>query len=124
MLELIPDLPDGVIGIRASGTVTSDDYTTVLVPAVEEELRRHPKLHLLYEMGGDFDGFTGGAAWQDAKVGLRHLGSFARVAVVTDSEVVRSLVKSLGFMMPGEVRVFAGDESDAARSWISGPSGA
>jgi hypothetical protein len=29
MLERIPDLPDSVVGIKASGKITADDYRNV-----------------------------------------------------------------------------------------------
>ena len=35
MLQLMPDLPDRVLGVVASGEVSASDYETVLVPAVE-----------------------------------------------------------------------------------------
>ncbi|MGB5366203.1 MAG: STAS/SEC14 domain-containing protein, partial [Polyangiales bacterium] len=84
MIELMTDLPDRVLGLRARGEVTADDYRTVLVPAIEERLSKHRKVRLLYVIGDEFKGYSGGAAWEDAKVGMKHLTSFERVAVVTD----------------------------------------
>lgn len=68
MLEKISDVPDSVLGFRASGELTGDDYRNVLVPAVEAALQRRDKLRLLYLLGDDVTGFSAGAAWQDAKV--------------------------------------------------------
>jgi hypothetical protein len=39
MLEKISDVPDSVLGFRASGELTSDDYRNVLVPAVAAALQ-------------------------------------------------------------------------------------
>ena len=36
MIERIDDVPAGVIGIRASGKLTKDDYESVLEPALKE----------------------------------------------------------------------------------------
>jgi hypothetical protein len=44
MIEVITDLPDRVLGVKASGEVATDDYKTVLVPAIEEKLTRHKKI--------------------------------------------------------------------------------
>ena len=33
MITTISDMPAGTIGFEATGTVTADDYETVLVPA-------------------------------------------------------------------------------------------
>ena len=69
MLEKISDVPDSVLGFRASGELTSDDYRNVLVPAVEAALQGRDKLRLLYLLGDDVTGFSADAAWQDTKGG-------------------------------------------------------
>lgn len=118
MIEVMTDLPDRVLGLKATGQVSAQDYKTVLVPAVEEKLRKQKKARLLYLLGDDFEGFTGGAAWEDAKVGMKHLTSFERVAVVTDADWIEGIIKAFGFALPGEVRVFDDDDLDEARLWI------
>lgn len=118
MIELMTDLPDRVLGLRARGEVSAQDYKTVLVPAIEEKLTKHKRARLLYVLGDDFDGYTGGAAWEDAKVGMKHLTAFERVAVVTDVDWIEKMIKAFGFVMPGEVRVFDDDDLDEARLWI------
>ena len=56
MIEVIPDLPDHVIGIAAKGKVTGADYESVIIPLVEERLKTHPKINLLYHIGSEFTG--------------------------------------------------------------------
>ena len=121
MIEVMTDLPERVLGLKASGEVTAEDYRTVLVPAVEAQLTRHEKVRLLYVFGDEFKGYTGGAAWEDAKVGMKHLTSFERVAIVTDVDWIEKTIKAFGFAVPGEVRVFDDDDLEAARQWISEP---
>ncbi len=121
MIEVMNDLPERVLGLKASGEVTAEDYKTVLVPAIEEQLTKHKKVRLLYVIGHEFKGYTGGAAWEDAKVGMKHLTSFERVAVVTDVDWIENVIKAFGFAVPGEVRVFDGDDFEEARQWISEP---
>lgn len=121
MLQLIPGLPEQVLGLEATGKVGAEDYREVLVPALEEKLRRHRRARLLYVLGEEFDGYTGGGAWEDAKVGMKHLTAFERVAVVTGSERVSSLVRAFGFAIPGEVRLFGLDGMAEARAWIEEP---
>jgi hypothetical protein len=119
MIEVMTDLPDRVLGLRARGEVSAQDYRTVLVPAIEEKLTKHKKARLLYVLGDDFEGYTGGAAWEDAKVGMKHLTAFERVAVVTDVDWIEKMIKAFGFVIPGEVRVFDDDDLEEARLWIS-----
>jgi hypothetical protein len=121
MIEVMNDLPERVLGLKASGEVTAEDYKTVLVPALEAQLTRHKKVRLLYVFGEQFTGYSGGAAWEDTKVGMKHLTSFERVAIVTDVDWIENMIKAFGFAVPGEVRVFDDDELEAARQWISEP---
>ena len=63
------DVPDSVVGIRASGEVTGGDYRNVLIPAVEGSMRGGHKVRLLYVVDDDAKGFkfTAGPAWQDTE---------------------------------------------------------
>lgn len=121
MLERISDLPEPVVGIRASGEVTAEDYKKVLVPAVEDALQGGHKVRLFYVLAGDVKGlgFTAGAAWQDTKVGLGHYGSWEKVAVVSDKEWLRDSVDIFGYLIPGEVKAFTHDQEADARDWVS-----
>jgi hypothetical protein len=113
MITLIPDLPARTLGFQATGPVAADDYTTLLIPAVEAALPQHPKLRFLYCLGEDFQGFEPVALWQDARVGLAHLGAWERIAVVTDAEWLRAAMGIFSFLLPGSVRLFANGEPGA-----------
>ena len=119
MIKLIPDLPGNILGFDASGKVTGKDYETVLIPAVEAKLKDFPKVRLLYHLGSDFSGYDMGAMWDDTKIGLKHLKSWERIAVVTDTEWIRSAVYLFGFTIPGHMRVFKNDELSKAKEWLS-----
>ncbi len=118
MIEIIPHLPDDVVGFRATGKVTGLDYESVLVPLVEERLQRHPKIKLLYHLGPEFSGFEAEAMWDDAKVGLQHFTAWQKIALVSDVGWIRGVMKIFGFAMPGHVRIFSNAELDSAREWV------
>ena len=119
MLTTIKGLPPNVLAIEAVDRVRAEDYTSVLVPALENILAKHSKARLLYVLGDSFDEFSIGAGWEDAKLGARHFTDFERVAVVTENEAIRAMVKAFGFAMPGEVRVYESDEFEDAKRWIA-----
>ena len=119
MIQRIEGLPEGVLGFSAKGTVTKLDYEQVITPAVEEALSKYEKVRFLYCLGDDFTDFAPAAMWEDAKIGLGHLVSWERVAVVTDVEWISAAVKAFGFLFHGHARVFRNDESTEARAWIS-----
>jgi SpoIIAA-like len=118
MIELMRGLPEGVIGIEAVGAVTSEDYAAV-TPAIESALAARDKIRLIHVLGDRCTGFTAGGMWQDGKLGLSHVSSFERIAVVTDKDAVRTLVKRGGWTIPGELRLFSNAERDEAVTWAS-----
>ncbi len=121
MIELVPDLPEYVIGFLAKGHVTAEDYDNVLVPTVKAALAKRDTIRCYYELGREFNGMDAGAAWRDFTVGVGHLFSWERVAVVTDVPWIVHAINALRFLMPGEIRVFATAQAHEARSWISAP---
>ena len=115
MLELIEGLPGNVVGIAVSGRLTMQDCQDVLVPAMQKSLKRHDKIRLYYELNSRFPG----AAWDELDLGLEHASRCERVAIVTDIGWVRLTVKALRFLIPSKIRVFATDQAEEGRAWIT-----
>ena len=119
MMKLLPDFPDNIVGIAASGEVEANDYETVLIPAVESAVQRHGRIRLLYQLGPGFIRFTPGAMWDDARVGLAHPKSWERFAIVTDVAWVTHAAGMFKFLIPAVVKVFSLDEQSEAEKWIA-----
>jgi hypothetical protein len=119
VIRLLENLPENVFGVEAVGTVTDEDYEQVLVPAIERQRAEQGKIRFVYVLGEQFDGWTLRALWDDAKVGMKDVGTWERMAVVTDKDWLHHTVKALGWMVPGDVRVFGVAELDAAVSWAA-----
>ena len=95
------------------------DYRDVLLPALDDALTDHQRIRLLYVLGTDFKGYSGGAMWQDTKLGFEHLRAWEKIAIVTDTGWVRDGVKAFGWMVPGEVRTFPIAHRAAAETWVA-----
>src|SRR5262245_55288666 len=121
LIRQLGNVPGGVIGLEASGEVTPDDYRDVMVPVLTAAMERGGDVRLLYVLTDDTK-FTAGAAFADAKLGLKHLRGWERIAVVTDEDWLENSIKAFGWMMPGEVKVFDDDEVDEAKAWLTRPS--
>jgi len=119
MIEKIPDLPDNVLGFSAIGMVTSNDYDSIIIPAVEAMFSSQGKVRLLYHLGEDFSGFEAAAAWDDTKLGLKHLAGWERLALISDIEWVRWAFKIFVLAIPGHVRVFHNRNLAEAKRWVS-----
>jgi len=118
MIEVMTDLPDRVLGLKARGQVSAQDYKTVLVPAIESTLENYDKVRILIQFGEEYDGFEGEAMWDDTKVGLKNFTHFEKCAIVSDVKWLRRSIKAFGFLIPGEVKLFANEELVAATDWV------
>ena len=119
MITLIEGLPDNVVGFEASGEVRAGDYDDVLDPAIRAATGAHDKIRMLYVLGEDFEGYSGGAMWEDTKLGLTNWTEFERIAVVTDHDGYRGAVRAFGWMIPGELKTFDLDDRSEAEAWIT-----
>lgn len=117
MMEPLPDLPDGVIGFEISGKLHAADYKDVLLPAIEAAASDAGiRVVLTFT---DWDGVSGGAMWQDLKLGVEHLSKWKKIALVTDTQWMSHMVSMFGWMTPGEFKLFPEAERDAAIAWAA-----
>jgi hypothetical protein len=118
MISRLEGLPEGVIGFEASGKIAAEDYRDVVVPALEAAATAGDVRFLIVMRS--FDGMSGGALWQDLKIGLEHLRSWKRVALVTDIGWMTHATDLFGWMTPGETKTFPLDRQDEAVAWVAG----
>jgi hypothetical protein len=123
VIEEIQDMPPGTVGLRVWGEVTGEDYKNVLLPATERALDQHGDIRLVFQAGPDFDRFSAGMIGADVTKGLsfgvKHWSAWKRMAVVTDVEWLRHAMQMLGWMTPGEARLFSLDELAQAKEWVA-----
>ncbi len=120
MIEVTSNTPGNIVIAAAHGTVTHEDYKKTFVPAIEEKLKHHPKVRLLYHLGQDFSKYTIAAILDDAKLGLKHLADFEKVAIVTDARWVSEAASVFGTLFTCPVKTYANDQLAEARAWING----
>jgi hypothetical protein len=120
MIELITERMRGnVVALAAHGKVSHQDYAQVVIPAVEEKIRMHAKVRLLFHLGEVFAGYTAEAIWDDTKIGIQHLTAFEKIAVVTNVVWVKEAVRVFGILVPCPVRVFPNEALSAAAAWVN-----
>jgi SpoIIAA-like len=117
MIKELDGMPAGVTGFEATGMLRAEDYRDVVLPALERaaaggEVRF---VVVIPESGG----MSGGAVWQDLKVGVEHLRAWKRIALVTDIDWMAQMTALFGWMTPGEVRVFRLAQRDEAIAWAA-----
>jgi len=117
MITELSGLPPGVIGFEATGKLRAEDYRDVVLPALERAAAGGEVRFVV--VLSEFQGMSGGALWQDLKVGVEHFRAWKRIAVVTDIEWVGYMLTLFGWMTPGEVRHFPLAQRDEAIAWAA-----
>jgi len=122
MIERLPDMPEGVHGIRVSGRLRGDELRE-FKPAIEELLKTG-EIRIVEVIASDYEGFGPGGLVEDLKVGLGsvlpHHSAFRRIAIVSDKDWVAHTLHALAWMIPGEFAVFGLDELEHAKEWAAG----
>ena len=122
MIELLPDMPQGVTGVRVSGRLRGDELRHVK-PEIEE-LVKADEVRIVEVIAPDYEGFGPGGFVEDLKLGLGtvipHHSAFKRIAIVSDKDWVAHVLHALAWMIPGELAVFGLDELERAKEWAAG----
>ncbi len=122
MIEELPDMPQGVQGIRVSGRLRGDELRK-FKPAIDELLNTS-EIRIVEVIASDYEGFGPGGFVEDIKIGLGsvlpHHSAFRRIAIVSDKEWVAHTLHALAWMIPGELAVFGLDELEEAKEWAAG----
>jgi hypothetical protein len=122
MIELLPDMPEGVTGIRVSGRLQGVDLRD-FKPAMDELLEAG-EIRIVDVIASDYQGFGPGGLVEDLKLGFgalfQHHSAFKRIAVVSDKEWVAHALHALAWMVPGELAMFGLDELERAKVWAAG----
>ncbi|HEU4840840.1 MAG TPA: STAS/SEC14 domain-containing protein, partial [Ilumatobacteraceae bacterium] len=104
MIEPIEGLAVGVVGMRAVGAFSVDDYQHVIEPELAKLEAADEELRLLLHLGPEFTGF-GEGAWSELTGEIRHT-PFKKGAVVTDDGQIRTGLLVLKWTLRGDVRTF------------------
>ena len=123
MIETLEGMPPGTLGFRATGTVTADEYRDVLLPPMRAAAEAG-EVRMVFVIGPDFEKFEPGALLEDSKVGLTlglgHLSSWKRTALVTDVDWITKAFQMFSWMAPGEVMIRGLDGVEEAKAWVAG----
>lgn len=107
---------DFVIAFKAVGTLTHDDYET-MVPVLEGALQgvKDPDIYVFVDVT-ELDGWELQAAWDDLKLGVKHAREFKKIAILGNNTTQELMAKLANWFTPAKVKYFV-DQTDAL-SWL------
>lgn len=121
MIQELTDLPENMVGFKANGKVTKEDFQNVVIPSVKRFIKKTGYLNYLFILESKYPDYTPGAWFEDAMLGLRHLTKWNRAAIVSYSGDIVGLTDIFSHVTPGEFRGFHYTNLNAAISWASQP---
>lgn len=122
MIEVLPDMPEGVTGIRVSGRLSGDELRE-FEPAMQKALNSE-EVRIVEVVDSDYAGFGPGGLVEDLKLGLgtlvRHRAAIKRIAVVSDLGWVAHALHAFAWLVPGELELFRLGDLERAKEWAAG----
>lgn len=118
MIEQIKNLPENMVGFRASGEVVKDDFD-VVHKKVEQLVDKTGKLNYMLYLENSPADFSLGAWWEDALLGIKNITKWNRASIISDSETVDKVTAVFTKVMPGEFKVFQKNDLERAIDWTS-----
>jgi hypothetical protein len=111
--------PRSILGFRASGTLTEEDYRQVVVPELDRATNEYGTIRVILKIE-NFQGLTAGAAMEDLKQ-LPKLRQIDRMAVVGEEnwdQWMTDLSKFFANFIDTDIRFFRENRMDDALDWI------
>jgi hypothetical protein len=117
VIKELSELPPGIIGFEVTRKVQAEDFRDIVLPAFERAAKVGNFRAVI--VVPEFEGMSGGALWQDLKLGIPHLRDWKRIALVTDIDWMTHLTQMFGWMTPGDAKIFSLKERTEAIEWVA-----
>lgn len=111
--------PRYILGFRASGTLTAEDYRQVVVPELDRAISEYGTIRVIMKIE-NFKGWTAAAAIEDLKQ-LPKLRRIDRMAVVGEEnwdQWMTDLSKFFANFTDTDIRFFRENRMEEALGWI------
>lgn len=120
MIESLSESHGNVVGLRASGKLTDDDYKKILAPHIEAVAQEYGRVRILLYLDESFEGWEPKALWDDFELSFGKLGdSFEKIALVGGPIWVEWGMELGKYLIPVVVKTFPGDQLQEAWDWIN-----
>jgi hypothetical protein len=119
MITYIENLPENMVGFRATGEVDERDFTEVVMPKVKELVERTNNLNYMLVLDTSIKNFSMGAWFKDVVLGIKYITKWNKAAIVTETEGIITFTEMFSILSPGEFKGFEHKDMQAAIDWCS-----
>jgi hypothetical protein len=118
MIEILPESDCNVLGVRAVGKVSQQDYDAVFNPRVESIIKEHGTIKILCMLDDGLPEFEAGQPWEQDGFRLKDKRILPKIAVVGDSIKVRLGAKVIAMTTGSDLKTFSTRKLPQAWDWI------
>lgn len=118
MIQFLNNLPDNTIGINITGEVTKQEYEADFLKQMTQFAEGNSSINYLVILDTQLSEIESGAIWDDFKLALKFFSKWNKIAILSRSETVITLMNTLGFALPGKHKGFKINEYDNAIQWL------
>jgi hypothetical protein len=118
MIEVMHETKDNTLVVKATESLTSQDYEDIFIPQLKQRIDQFGKVRVVFYLDKSFTGWELGAAWDDAVFGINHRHDFEKVAVVGGKKWVDWATKIGAYFMEGQVATYTSEEFQNAVAWV------
>ena len=120
MITHIVDLPSNIVGFKATGVVTENDFKEVVLPTVKQLVKKTDQLNYMLVLDTSVKNFNAAAWVNDTLMGIKYLTNWNRAAIISDLKAVKTFTDIFSKVMPGEFRVYEHKDQQEAVDWVAG----
>lgn len=120
MITVMAGVPGNVAAFTASGNVTKEDFSKVVIPTVDKLVNKYDELNYLMLIDTSVTNFSGAAWLQDILLGIKNMTKWKRAAIITDSDTINWFTDVFSYMVPGEFKGFYPEQLPIAMEWVAG----
>ncbi len=119
MIEYMEGLPANMVGFKATGEITEDDFSIIVIPKVKELVSQTDTLNYLLVLDTSIKNISFGAWMKDALMGLQNITKWNRAAIVTDVDAIRIFTDLFSVVVPGEFKGYEQKDLQIAIDWVA-----
>jgi len=120
MLEIMAGSGGNLLGVRAWGYVTRDEFRQTMAARLEDLLREWGQVRLLLCLEEDFQGLDLESFKAEAAFGSQNRDRLVKLAVVGASWLMSLQIHLVFPLLGGVVKSFAREELAEAWEWVRG----
>ena len=103
--------------LEASGEITADDYTNVLIPEMQKLIDSNGNIRCVISFDDTFTNFTFAAMVEDGLFGMKNITDFEKISILGIHNWMEKFIDMAEYIAPNILKKFEPSEMQEALDW-------